>query len=134
MVIPDIQDIQWFEEEEEGELHGSPLELLSEFLVPATDLRIEPTPTHMLLGTLGDGRLRVRSPFMVTLTTENQDYIAEVEELSEFGFGYNPTEAIADVRRAIAELYFTLEREQDRLGPDLIAVWGTLSGKVEKVA
>ena len=133
MVIPDVQDIQLFEEEEEGEVHGLPLEVLSEFLVPATELRVEPAPTRILLGTLGDGRLRVRSPFLVTLTQENQDYIAEVEDLSEFGFGKNPTEAIADVRRAIAELYFTLEQEQERLGPDLVTVWDTLRGKLEKV-
>ena len=121
-------------EGEEEEILGSPLESLEEYMDSATDSRLEPAPTRILLGTLGDGRLRVRSPISVVLTTENQDHIAEAEELNEFGFGKNPSEAIADVRRALAELYFTLEQEQGRLGPDLVTIWDALRSKVEKVA
>ena len=121
-------------ESEEEEVLGSPLEPLAGFMDSATDSRLEPAPTRILLGTLGDGRLRVRSPILVLLTTENHDYIAEVEELNEFGFGKNPSEAIADVRRALAELYHTLEQEQERLGPDLVTIWDALRGKVERVA
>ena len=131
MVIPDITLLP--HEGEEEDFLGSPLALLSEYS-SATDSRLEPAPDRILLATLGDGRLRVRAPFLVLLTTENQDYIAEVEELNEFGFGKNPSEAVADVRRAVAELYFTLEQEQNRLGPDLVTVWDALTGKVEKVA
>ena len=46
------------------------------------------------------------------------------------GFGANFSEAIADLQAAIAELRFTLEAEQERLGPDLQAVRATLARKV----
>ena len=132
MVMPEISILP--HEEEEEEILGSPWLSLGESVFSAPGASLESAPTRILLGTLGDGRLRVRSPFTVLLTTENEDYIAEVVELSEFGFGKNPSEAIADIRRAIAELYFTLEQEQGRLGTDLIAVWDALRGQVEKVA
>lgn len=89
---------------------------------------------HFSIGALRDGRLRVRSPFVAKLAKENEDYIAEAEEIHEFGFGENPSEAIADLQQAIAELYLTLEQEQNRLGADLAAVWSTLQAKVVRRA
>ena len=107
---------------------------LADLSVPASSARIEPAPKQILLGSLGDGRLRVRMPIAVNLATENDDYIAEAEELSEFGFGKNPSDAINDLQRALVELWFTLQQEQDRLGPDLLGVWSKLRQKVENVA
>ena len=79
-----------------------------------------------------DGRLRVVKPIEVVRTAEDGKCVVEARELNEFGFGDNFSEALADLQAAIAELYFTLEAEQDRLGPDLAAVWATLSEKVSK--
>ncbi len=42
------------------------------------------------------------------------------------------SQAIADLQTAIAELYFKLDAEQDRLGPDLAAVWETLTRKIRR--
>ncbi len=97
-----------------------------------TAIRRPESPARFLLGTLRDGRLRVRSPISVNLTTENDDFVAEADELDEFGFGKNPSEAIADLQKAIVELYFTLEMEAARLGPDLVSVRGALRSKVEQ--
>ncbi|MDP2952816.1 MAG: hypothetical protein Q8O76_05830 [Chloroflexota bacterium] len=91
-----------------------------------------PVPSELLLGSLRDGRLRVCSPITVKLMTEGEHIIAEAAELNEFGFGKNPSEALIDLQRAIAELYFTLEREQRHLGPDLQGVWATLQQKILK--
>lgn len=94
-------------------------------------LVMEPVVPHrILLGSLRDGRLRVQSPITVTFTKEDQHVIAEATELDEVGFGANLSEALRDLQRAIVELYLTLEKEQDRLGPDLQKVWATLQHKL----
>ena len=84
------------------------------------------------LGSLRDGRLRVVEPIEVAQMIERDKYVVEAPELNEFGFGDNLSEAIGDLQAAIAELYLTLEAEQDRLGPDLASVWGELSQKVRR--
>ena len=88
----------------------------------------EPVPAsgQVLLGSLRDGRLRVYSPIRVKFSHERQHVIAEAVELNEFGFGRNVSEAITDLQHAIVELYFTLEKEQGRLGGDLQNVWSKL--------
>ncbi len=94
-------------------------------------VRVSPVlPDHILLGSLRDGRLRVQSPITVKLTKEDQHVIAEATELNEFGFGTNLSEALRDLQRAIIELYFTLEAEQDRLGPVLQKIRATLQRKL----
>jgi hypothetical protein len=94
---------------------------------------VQAIPNEALLGSLRDGRLRVRSPIKVRFATEGEHTIAEAVELNEFGFGENPSEALADLQRAIAELYLTLEREQARLGTDLQSVWAILQEKIRKL-
>lgn len=88
------------------------------------------TPKEFTLGVLRDGRLRGVEPIAVKWTTEDGQCVAEASEIKEFGFGANLTEAIADLQAAIAELRFTLEAEQERLGPDLQAVRATLARKI----
>jgi hypothetical protein len=83
-------------------------------------------PGQVLLGSVHDGRLRVCSPIRVNFTEEGHHIIAEAVEINEFGFGQNPSEAIIDLQHAIVELYFTLEKEQERLGGDLQNVWERL--------
>lgn len=90
-----------------------------------------PFQDRFALGSLRDGRLRVVESVEAVRTTEEGKCVVEAPELNEFGFGDNLSEAITDLQAAIAELYFTLEAEQDRLGPDLAMVWATLSRKVQ---
>tara|TARA_R100000049_G_C1892375_1_gene45001 strand:+ start:321 stop:623 length:303 start_codon:yes stop_codon:yes gene_type:complete len=90
-------------------------------------------PDRLKIGTLGVGRLRVVTPITVTIDTENDDFIAEAEELAEFGFGKDRAEAIADLQHALVELYYTLEEDQNRLGPDLAQLWDVMQRRVEKV-
>ena len=63
---------------------------------------------------------------------EGGEHVVEATELNEFGFGETLSEALTDLQAAIAELYFTLEEDQDRLGPDLSSVWDVLSRKIRK--
>jgi hypothetical protein len=91
-----------------------------------------PFPAEIRLGALRDGRLRVIEPFSVRFSSEGPHVIAEAPEADEFGFGTNPSEALADLQHALAALYFSLEEEQQRLGPDLERVWQTMQQKVSR--
>ena len=111
-------------------LDDVPLMTLLEGLVLAEPI---PQPAEPFkLGSLRDGRLRVVEPIEVSPMLEGGKHVLEAQELNEFGFGDNLSEALADLQAAIAELYLTLEVEQDRLGPDLSSVWAELSQKVRK--
>lgn len=79
-----------------------------------------------------DGRLYVRSPIKVELSQEKQHTVAEAVEFDEFGFGENISEALIDLQHAIVELYFTMEKEQARLGSDLQKVWTKLQEKLQE--
>lgn len=89
-------------------------------------------PSEVRLAFLRDGRLRIREALKVTLTREDDQIVAEAEELNEFGYGDNPTDAITDLQRTIAELYFTLGEEKERLGKGLRAVWAMLQAKIQE--
>ena len=81
------------------------------------------TPTEIMIGSLRDGRLRVMQPIRVKFSRDGAGFIAEAIDLNEFGFGGNQSEAVADLQHVIAELYFSLRDERNRLGPDLRRVW-----------
>lgn len=104
----------------------------SEIVVEYVD-NIEKVPDDFLIATLGDRRLRVVEPFGVAITRENLDFIATALEIDEFGFGETRQEAIRDLQQAIVELYLSLKRNEERLGPDLAATLKTLSTKVVPV-
>jgi len=96
---------------------------------------IGPTlPSAMLLGALRDPRLRLTVPLTVTFERENNDIVAYCEELEEFGFGVHLTEAIEDLQATIAELYFTLKEENDKLGSNLKRIWQSLRQKIKEVS
>ena len=98
-------------------------------------LSIEPTlPSTMLLGALHNPRLHLIAPLTITFESENDDIIAHCEDLEEFGFGKHLTEAIEDLQAAIAELYFTLKEENNRLGSNLRRIWDRLRQKIEEVS
>ena len=103
-----------------------------EGLIEYVDADLAPATNEVLLGSLRDGRLRVYSPIKVTFAREGTHAIAEAVDINEFGFGANPSEALADLQNAIAELYLTLEVEQNRLGDDLQSVWAVLQEKIYK--
>ena len=126
------------EQEAEAVAHGLAAEPMpfthkmgAEYVHRAASVR-PALPDRVLLGSLLDGRLRVVSPIAVNCARENQDIIAEAVELNEFGFGKNLSEAIRDLQAVIVELYFTLEQENNRLGPDLRRVWEILRQKIHR--
>jgi hypothetical protein len=106
------------------------------YIVPAglvANDALRPTlPPQLQLGTLSDGRFRVRRPIRVNISTEHGHVIAEAPEFEEYGYGANLSEAVRDFQRTLVELYFTLERDQERLGAGLRAVWAALREAVDK--
>lgn len=102
-----------------------PIEYINADLAPSM-------PKEILLGSLRDGRIKIKIPIRVKFICENEQVIAEAEEINEFGFGENQSEALTDLQHAIIELYFTLEKEQERLGTDLQRVWDILQKKILK--
>lgn len=105
------------------------------YIVPADIVQAFPVavlPDRLFLGSLADGRLRVREPLNVVVRADGGNVVVEADEINEFGFGTNFAEALRDLQRAIVELYFRLEEEQDRLGPDLEHVWRRLVSVLQR--
>jgi hypothetical protein len=93
---------------------------------------LEP-PCDVSIGSLLDSRLRLRIPVTLKLEQENDFYIARLDELEEFGYGYTATQAIDDFRQTLAELYWTLREEQSRLSQDLAELWNKLNQIIEVI-
>ena len=111
--------------QDEATIETEPLRL------PAT-LRRGVVADEILIGSLGDARLRVQSPIKVKFAAENQDFIAEALDFDEFGFGDTRSAALRDLQRAIVELYFTLKTEKDSLGADLLRLWSRLQSVIRE--
>lgn len=119
----------------EGRSVDEPLKRLPVFELPTEPIEtVGPTlPSTMLLGALHDPRLHLIAPLTITFERENNDIVAYCEELEEFGFGTHLTEAIEDLQAAIAEVYFTLKEEKDRLGSDLSVLLDTYYKKIKEI-
>ena len=89
-------------------------------------------PAEFSLRAWDDGRLQVVDPVAVRSMTEAGQVVVEAPEINEFGYGDTLREALDDLRAAVAELYFTLDTDSERLGPDLKAVHTTLVRKFSK--
>ena len=88
---------------------------------------------HVEIGSLLDIRLRLRGVLTLDMEREGDSYVAICSTLNEFGYGDDPTRAIEDARRSIAELYWSLKESHDRLGPDLEKTWQTISELIYEV-
>jgi len=80
-----------------------------------------------------DDRLRLTTPVMLELEREGEFYIAKCDELEEYGYGYDPIEAVDDFRQTAAELYWTLKEEQSRLAPGMTQLWQKIQLFIEEV-
>jgi hypothetical protein len=90
--------------------------------------------THLLLGRLLDARLRIVEPFVVSLSSENGQFLAEAQEVGEIGAGGTQSEAIQDLQATLGELFVVLDLDRDRLGADMAKVWAVMQRKVIKKA
>lgn len=98
--------------------------------------RAEPAEevTHELrqvqVGSLLDPRLRVQGVLVLDIERDGEFYIASCDRFDEYGYGTDIINAVQDARNTIAELYWELRENQDRLGPDLEKTWQALSTQI----
>ena len=107
---------------------------------PASEPEVVETVMHgsivrdrIQIGSLLDHRLRMSEPITLDMEREDEFYIAKYDELDEFGYGTDPISAVQDFRKTIAELYWQLKEDEERLGPDLTETWQRLSALVYEV-
>jgi len=77
-------------------------------------------PPFVYFGTIHDPRLQIIHGIPVDIRREGDTYIASWEEAEEFGYGTDRFAALDDFSRTITQLFVTLDREEDTLGPGLV--------------
>ena len=85
---------------------------------------------HVQIGSLLDPRLRVQGTLVLDIKRDGEFYIASCDQFDEYGYGTDVINAVQDARHTIAELYWELKENQDRLGPDLERTWQALSAQI----
>ncbi len=80
----------------------------------------------ILLYSLRHPHLRLKEPVVVLLEHDDGQMIAQAYDLDLFGYGSSESEALADLRQTIADLYFELKENVGKLGPLPEQVWGYL--------
>lgn len=91
---------------------------------------VEHNRFEIQVGYLPNGALRVYAPFVVRFAPDHEQIVAESPAFNEFGFGGDAMEALRDLLQAISQLYVSLHKDRERLGPDLAAVWDNLQKHV----
>ena len=79
-------------------------------------------PIELAFGSLLDSRLRVIRPLPVRLSKQDDTCVVECDEIGQFGYGSEMTEALDDFGKTVAEMFFSLEDEfqAGTLGDQLI--------------
>ncbi len=95
-------------------------------------LRLNQPQAELLYGASLHPLLHTLKPFLVTFERLDSGTAAYIQDLEEYGFGENRSEALDDLRRTLAELYFSLEHEQNRLSGYLSSVWQVLQCHVAR--
>ena len=79
-----------------------------------------------------DGRLSIKTPFDVILEKTPAGQIARIGSIGEFGIGESTGDALFDLGRTVAELYFSLAEHRDHLSSDLQSIFGILQEHIEQ--
>lgn len=95
-------------------------------------LNIKATPDKIVIGTLPIDTLRLRQPIIASIDKENDQFIAYVSQIDEYGFGNSPMQAIDDLRMTVLELYLSLKEKKDKLGPGLMDTLKQLEEFIEE--
>jgi len=88
-------------------------------LAPQPLLRDMILPDEVLFGAMPDPRLRFKRPLRVQIERTDHGATAQAEDIGEFGYGAGSGDALYDLGKTIAELYFSLNADKERLSPDL---------------
>jgi hypothetical protein len=94
-------------------------------------LKRDPVAEEILFAPNIDGRLRITEPFVVAVERREGVVTARIEDIGEFGYGSSSGEALYDLGKTLAELYFSLRDSADHLSDDLRAVWLELNEHIQ---
>lgn len=89
----------------------------------APELRASALPGIVKVGSLLDPRLRLRVPLTVEVHQEDGLLSVWQPDLDEFGSGEFLGDALEDFQHTVADLYFTLRDNVDKLGPLMQRHW-----------
>ena len=90
-------------------------------------------PDPLSFAPMIDPRLKIRKSFKVRFHRCESGMTAYAEEIEEFGQGANSSEALIDLGKTIAELFFSLDAEADRLAAGLWSLRERLTEHIERV-
>ncbi|RKY41824.1 MAG: hypothetical protein DRP81_08080 [Candidatus Omnitrophota bacterium] len=125
-MIPDLGDIKFTPDQEKFLSETKKHNTFSIDIEPKSSEIQQATPQRFTISTLLDDRLILQMPIEVEIERENETYIAKCGVFEEFGYGDDPMTSVIDLQQTLAELYWTLKEEQNRLGPYLIRIWNRL--------
>jgi len=88
---------------------------------------------QIFIHSLHHPQLKFKEPVAVFLEDDGEQAIALCDDLDVFGYGDTESEALDDLRRTIADLYFELSENCQTLGPFPQKIWGYLTQIVEYI-
>jgi len=84
------------------------------------------TRKQIFIYSLHHPQLKLKEPLAVFLESDDEQTIAFCHDLEVFGYGDTEGEALSDLRETIADLYFELSENCQKLGPLPQKVWNYL--------
>jgi hypothetical protein len=87
---------------------------------------------ELSFGMIADPRLHVRKAIPVVISRKAGSVIAQARIFEEFGCGPTSSSALEDLSKGLAELYWCLKTDRERLGPDLARLHSTLTEYIEE--
>lgn len=94
-------------------------------------LALQAIPDPLWFAPTIDARLKIHEPFCVRISRSGEVVTAVAEEIEEFGYGPNASDALSDLGKTIAELYLSLEGAD--LSGDLATVRAILERHIRRV-
>src|SRR5262249_22198512 len=76
-------------------------------------------PSRVEFGVIRNRNLRIVVPIPLELERKGDTVVARWDQIAEFGYGRNISEAVEDFGKTIEELFLTLNDRSGKLGDDL---------------
>ena|SRR5579864_6713315 len=109
---------------------GTPTSQTIQGSIPTRRLSVR--PKSMRLGVIHSPQLQLKKAISVEISRKKDAVVANARDLQEFGCGVTMSDAIDDLSKGLAELFFRLESDQARLSKDLQKLWDKLSQYVQR--
>lgn len=78
------------------------------------------------INSLGSRKLQLKQPLTIVLRETVEDFIAELSDINAWGHGETEQEAVENLCVDLENLYFSLKKEQKKLGKEMQRQWSFL--------